>query len=1060
MGNRACRRPWSIIMAGQGPENRDLAQVHEDPSIPEPRQLNPPSRDPLPDVEEAEGEPLPSKKARVEEQPQVLQGLEEGDDLNQVVASIKAIPRRQYAKLPPDVRVDYDAVKKYAKNLEKMAEAEEAKVERITKKHKDMYIPMHVEARGIDEVVPFVQMAHSFPLYEPTQFAPGQVKSPVNIDDGYELSDVVYPKITSNMLNLENLDRIDPANAEFMKSTDVMLSLYRDRIRKLAGKLSFGQIYSPWIYEFIFEQGMTTHNHHLRVQYVMALEYELCGAIPYLPLPVEFEMTYLELFRDVDEAYKEDIEIIQFARHPRTAVIPPRVLQALPALGTLTGMQLFLNYITGRQMITPESDRIIQVCRQRDGAGILVTNRFGNVLYASRGFRFIDTCFLTPAIFFHNTHVMVKRCDIEDRDQLYSMIATAIQFDINGQVPSSRMIDTGAMAIPGYESNLYSNAGRIAQRLEAFKTPVVKASHVPLPGVSFIGKHIWVTHTDCNGHLMNLYDSILTSLNSESVCPLSMNMFRFCPRGQGNIATVVIPNSQLHDSQKEVTEQLHAKEFLRHFGLMGTFVFRWEAKGIPRSSLSKEMIKEALGTGNSKSSETIFLDMYAPLDMTIVIWVTNKAINDTLNYELCKLIKCTFKQRYDIFDLIDIDHGGSVMNLFTRSNGQQIAKMYQCTSVIEHDYMDKFSDYLDAFNQGSTDTSILNKINIKVKEGLDSGYTANTLLSFVERVYGTGNRTLIINSITTQSAFQPNVAKAKPRFPMSIVSPDVRQLAGYTDNQLWIINFVSKILEPRGHDKGADYRNLLICGPPRAFKTSFAYFLDKFFHVYWKGVGMKGTHEFWRSIPKETQVIIMDEWTPQESDWLWLNKVGEGSEHSVDQKYKEDNVIPAGTRILLLTNRHAGEIRNACVSSTKGKDNAAEELWTAFTRRFAIANLTGNEIPCPGGGSRKDVVQPNMSSDHFERQLIKRGDGDIRIAEGEVDNEKTRRLLAISLIVDLTRKVDELIQFVEALATENDGLAVIVKHHTISSILRRNPTEDMVLSIIAELSDLINAGLS
>lgn len=1054
-------RSWSVIMADQGPENRDLAPVPEEPAVPEPRQLNPPPH--AVDLDEPEdGEPDPSKRPRIEDEDPVLPGLEEGPGLDDVLTAIKAIPRRQYNKLPPEVKVDMAAVKKYKKNLEQLDKAQEDRVERITKKQKDLYIPSRVEARSNDEHIPFNVVLRAFPAYEPSVYAPEVYKTPIELDKDIDLGDFSYPKITASLLGLENMQQIDPL-CKYISGSALMLSLYRTKVKKLAGRLSYGQIYAPWIYEFAFGHGKKTKGHHLRNNYVMALEYELCGAIPYLQMPVEFEKDYVDVFKDVDDQYKEDIEFIQFARYPRTAIIPPRILVQLPILGTLVGMQLLLNYLTGRQMITPESDRVIQICKQRDGTGILLSNRFGNSLYASRQFRFHDDCFITPAIFFHNTHVLVRRCTMENIQQVYTMLASVIQHDLKGEAVSDRMMDRDAVIAdqPGQPTDLFSNAGRIAYRLGLFKTTVIKASHVPLPGESFIGKHVWGTHTDCNAHLTRLYDSILTSLNSDSVCPLSMNMFRFKTRGQGDMTAAVIPNAQLHDSLKDICEQLHARDFLHYFGLMGTFVFRWEAKGIPRTDLNKDMIKEALSPG-SANSEAIFLDMYAPTDITVVIWVTEHPISveNGLDEDICSMLKDAFKQRYDIFDLIDIEHGGSVMNLFTRSNGQQISKVYQCTSVIDHDYMDKFADYMDAFNQGATDMTILNKINIKVKEGLDAGYNPNTLLSFVERVYGTGNRTLIINAITTQSAFKPNVTKQKPEFPMKIIHPTRDEMADYTDNQLWIVNFVAKLLLPRGSDRGADHRNLLICGPPRAFKTSFAYFLDKFFHVYWKGVGMKGTHEFWRSIPKETELIIMDEWIPQESDWLWLNKVGEGSEHAVDQKYKEDNVIPAGTRILLLTNRHAGEIRSACSATSKGKDNAAEELWIAFTRRFAIANLTGNEVPIPGGGVRKDVVQACMSSDHFDRPVVPRGDGDLRVSVEDQDNVKTRRLLEISNIPAHERKVEELSQFVETLARENDGLAVIVKHHTFLAILHRRPTEEMVQSIIAEISDLINLGLS
>jgi hypothetical protein len=483
---------------------------------------------------------------------------------------------------------------------------------------------------------------------------------------------------------------------------------------------------------------------------------------------------------------------------------------------------------------------------------------------------------------------------------------------------------------------------------------------------------------------------------------------------------------------------------------MGTFIFRWEAKGIPRTDLGKDMIKEALGESGA-NAEIIFLDMYAPTDVTIVVWVTKERTPIEIEYDMRRMVRDTFTQRYELFDIIDIDHGGSVMNIFTRANGLQASKIYQCASVIEHDYMDQFADYLDAFTQEATDTTILNKINIKVKEGIDTGLDGLALLSYVERVYGTGNRTLIINSITAQTSYRPQIKIVKPVLSERIINPTDDELLKYTDNQVRILNFVRKLMNPRGTDMGADHRNLLICGPPRTFKTSFAYFLNKYFHIYWKGVGVKGTHEFWRGIPKETSIIVVDEWIPQESDWMWMNKVGEGSEHAVDQKYKEDNIIPAGTRILLLTNRHPSEIRNACSSTSKGKDNSGDELWAAFTRRFAIANLTADVIPLPNGRVRKDVVQSCMSSDHFEHPI-----GDIRQADNP---NKSGRLSAIAQM-PVAEKIPNLVEFVRQLITENIGLGVVIKHRTMLALLANEPTEETALSVIAELSDLINLGLS
>jgi hypothetical protein len=60
----------------------------------------------------------------------------------------------------------------------------------------------------------------------------------------------------------------------------------------------------------------------------------------------------------------------------------------------------------------------------------------------------------------------------------------------------------------------------------------------------------------------------------------------------------------------------------------------------------------------------------------------------------------------------------------------------------------------------------------------------------------------------------------------------------------------------------------------------------------------------------------------------------------------------------------------------------------------------------------------------------------------------------------VAEKIPNLVEFVRQLITENIGLGVVIKHRTMLALLANEPTEETALSVIAELSDLINLGLS
>jgi hypothetical protein len=89
--------------------------------------------------------------------------------------------------------------------------------------------------------------------------------------------------------------------------------------------------------------------------------------------------------------------------------------------------------------------------------------------------------------------------------------------------------------------------------------------------------------------------------------------------------------------------------------------------------------------------------------------------------------------------------------------------------------------------------------------------------------------------------------------------------------------------------------------------------------------------------------------------------VGEGSRIARDQKFAQDNYIPEGCRILILSNRSIDDVQSKIWIATRAVDRATkEEIWSSFTRRFQILQLT-NETTEIDGYVRCNRVQDELS---------------------------------------------------------------------------------------------------
>lgn len=860
---------------------------------------------------------------------------------------------------------------------------------------------------------------------------------------------VMFKRLDENIMKPRDLDRYDLPR----------VASYRQRVVTIAEHLASNQYLETWFYKLSADRkGIPCHVTIPEMIY----EYEICFSVDKLRLPTMCIPIIQEYNENTEEAMmKIDKLFISFNFYPNTTLIPPFIGKHLrEKCSSLVEFQLCLNQWAGFRVFDPDSLRVIQV--NIDGP------RGFQIMYSSRNVNKeigtgTDSFHIIPPIVFFNQDMCIRSTVDQGffREKPVAKIFSMVQDLIAEDDPNMPKHFQFQQQSAPRDCRMIHIAKITANRLKEMGTTKFNAaSHIELPPIN-------TTHATWNMDFQGdtvILDSIhylYQALHSCSNSELSLPIFRWCNTGRhfGIITANAEPIRQL----KEIAFDMISKVAFPLHDTMGCFIYHWQCKSDPIQSLSDSQKRQVLNSRppNSPLHNNAYFLTHAPRTVTIIIIPVANDLDETalpyIKNSLYDQMRENFEFKImDLFEITHIDDCGTIQNIFTSAAAKKVNAIYKTEHYIVPKYHEFFIDYLTALTRTDGEANLSQKISATVAEGSNKGFSGKDLLSYVESIFGTMNRDTIISSIRTQESMTADLVVEKPKIPLDLLTYDAEKERTYDNNQISIYKFVKNIAQNLADRKATllnDKRNLLICGPPKTRKTSFGLFLDKYFKCFWKGVGMAGSHEFWQKVPSDTEIIIMDEWEPQSSDFNWINKVGEGTRHNVDQKYSDKNYIPEGCFILLMTNRDSLEIKNFIMNTGKrGPSSSKDNLWQAFVRRFNIVTLTGERFITPLSTIRDGCVPPEFSINHLPIQRSVVPDLDPNRIETQMQTSTFADLISIVSDMETPTKaiVEQLLNAALVAAKDAQTTNLLNLQLTILNGLRE-PTETRTIKRIIQV---------
>ena len=823
--------------------------------------------------------------------------------------------------------------------------------ERILKKERELFIPFYITKDKIREPVDLTDYAEKqlkIPRKIPLEFYELQRHEVMVFNEEYNQHPVRhpgYPYKADLVFEKEKLQQEEGLDY-------IQASTYWSDIIDIGSMIATGQRLEKLIADFMVNGGIGIPVMFLRYH---PFERALLGAVSSIEPPIEMVNQLLEFHMGNDRSEEEkdrinetDIIFGYLNYIEGVCCFPPGVLLFLSRCKSLCAVQAYLNWFLGFKVIKATAHTYVQVNMWRDAFGILVSRSSGSVLYTTRE-DFDMHHFINPITFFGRSEFM---CYLITPEQFKYDFDQKIDFLIFVYNLTRKIENYDRAAVPVFKDIAYppwdedddqvSTKTMEILRLMGFEKPA-PLPRVPLPLKNYSYLHMFRTSDEHPSLRAMLIESLYAGMNT----PLSLPIFRW-----DNVTqhfACIIPNGIPATTMQQIVNELAVDHLFGQTLVHGVFGFQWRSKTkMPQSIVSTVTTKLIREKTDAKTDGEVALRLIAPETLQIIVILTQKMIpedREMISRSLFRKLEYKFSVMNGIMDIVNIDDGGAIQNIFTQDAALRINKdkTYQCSYYINPKSREKFAMFLSRLNESQESLTTQQRISLCVAEKLKQCTDPRSVMCVLEAELGSEYKDDIIRSLKIQTLFAEEAYAHKGPIPDSIIHPDNVENLG--TGQLKIYNFVHQVIKTTGERSATrldSKRNLLICGKTMTYKTSFGIFLDKYFRVYWKGQGQRGTHEFWRKLDPNLEIIIVDEWEPQESDFTWINNVGEGSDHSIDVKFSS-GVIPAGCHILLMTNHEPEFIRQQVMGQGRGRESSKgrESLWEAFDRRFEIVHLTG-----------------------------------------------------------------------------------------------------------------------
>jgi hypothetical protein len=362
------------------------------------------------------------------------------------------------------------------------------------------------------------------------------------------------------------------------------------------------------------------------------------------------------------------------------------------------------------------------------------------------------------------------------------------------------------------------------------------------------------------------------------------------------------------------------------------FLFQWETKGSQVSKLTNldwELVKEVCKLQGIEEKQQL-LELYAPSSIIVIVAVLDKGSNRAFDAAkiIARRINRIFSIKTEVLDLWSLEDGGSLHNLFTASNAQDIAGKYKVGISVEEGYLHLFAEFLGELNRGGIEGNMQVILDQTVKDGVERGNLAGEdLLLYAERSLGSGYRPAIVQAITLYDHFSPVQPTPRPPFPRDLFPVKPSDLAKLSDCQMSIWSFISQLVYAGNRVGNQGKRNLLICGSSPDDMTEFAYFLAKFFRVYWKSVQFPSQKPLINKI-LSADLVVIDRWSMQPSDLTLLHP----------------NPVP----VLIMTTHEKEEVMSRLRSSREAPDilNSGYEVVSLTGKRTRLGDVVRvEEVP-------------------------------------------------------------------------------------------------------------------
>lgn len=654
-------------------------------------------------------------------------------------------------------------------------------------------------------------------------------------------------KLTSDDLTLKRIGDFDPQTAALVRQ-------YREEALQLAISLASGQLCSVWLYDFAYSH-RTVHSIY------RYMEVELLGAVPFLPLPDLFQ-TYLE---DYGQFEQQDGKFLGFNRYPNTLVLPPGYMHLLNMTPNLTTWQLVTNHLAGCKLIQP-CEWVFQVFGTAEHYAYLLSTPNGSCLYSD------GECL--PA----RMEILLPNLWFNEETKTESWI---FPFPLTLEVVLT-LIDKHILELIGEKSDGYirkydnikaeirekychsENCKALSQRLKALGTAYCPPSpQIPLPAIPYTPEYCLIPTP--NTALRMLYVSTVKGLCYGTDCPLTTPLFRFAPALQNPLSpyiVTVLVNAKLNGGTLDQAAAAMAQDdYYFSAKPYAVFLFRWEAKLVQPARTSLQIWEALTKTLNLRdlTGKSELLEQHVPSSLTVLISVLDQGSQRA--FEAAKSFPNRITRLFShskALDLWSLDDDGAVMNLFTAGNGQEIAEKYEVGSYVEEGSWPLFAEFRRQLHAG---VEMQMKVEDVVREGVERrGLEGEDLLLYAERTLGSADLPVLVQIVTRYGRFTPVRPSPRPEFPQNLFP--AKDLATMSDSQMVIWSFLTQLCTHQPVQ-----RRLILCGPVDGDLPGFAYFLAKYFRVYWRAKRCP------LSIPPRTELVVTEEWNMQPNDLSWAQSL-------------------------------------------------------------------------------------------------------------------------------------------------------------------------------------------